>query len=234
MKIADNYQAILPCRQAGKVPGRWSIYLCFILLFFVFSGITGCVKREIKNIDSKGKNIICFGDSITFGYGANQGEDYPFALAKMVSIPVINAGIDGDTSSEALKRLQSDILDRDPLLVIIEFCGNDFLRKIPKEVTANNIREMVEKIQAKGAMAAIVDISAGMFLGEYRAILHNLAKEKGVIFISSILNGIITNPSMKSDFLHPNADGYKLIAQRIYQAVIPYLNKNTLFRSPQK
>ncbi len=202
--------------------------LVIALLSYCVIALTGCVKKEIKNIDSKGKNIICFGDSITFGYGANLGEDYPAALAKMVSIPVINAGIDGDTTSEALKRFKADALDRDPLLVIIEFAGNDFLRKIPKQTTVNNIREMVERSQGKGAMVALVDISAGMFMKEYRIAFYNIAKEKETIFIPSVLSGIITNPSMKSDFLHPNAAGYKLFAQRIHRAITPYLHQSAL------
>jgi len=202
---------------------------CSIVLLLV-----GCAKREIKNIDAKGTDIVCFGDSITFGYGANPGEDYPTALAKMIDLPVINSGIDGDTSSEALKRLKSDALDRNPFLVIIEFSGNDFLRKIPKEVTLNNIREMVDQAQSKGAMVAIVDISAGMFLSEYRTAFYKLAREKGAIFIPHILSGIITNPRMKSDFLHPNAQGYQMIAQRIYRTILPYLNQNTILRQVRR
>ncbi|MFA5410871.1 MAG: GDSL-type esterase/lipase family protein [Candidatus Omnitrophota bacterium] len=204
------------------------------LIIIVLAAFSGCAKREIKNIDAGGKNIICFGDSITFGYGANHGEDYPTALEKMINLPVINAGIDGDTSGEALKRLESDVLDRNPLLVIVEFGGNDFLRKIPREETVNNIGEMVEKIQAAGAMAAIVDISAGMFLAEYRKLFYKLAQEKEAIFIGRILSGIITNPQMKSDFMHPNAEGYKLIACRIYNAIIPYLNQNILLRQARR
>jgi acyl-CoA thioesterase-1 len=196
--------------------------------------LTGCAKREIKNIDSKGTNIICFGDSITFGYGVQAGEDYPTALAKLVSLPVINMGIDGDTSTEALRRLESDALDRNPLLVIIEFGGNDFLRKIPQDITLNNVKKMIERIQAEGAMAAIADISAGMFLAEYRKAFSELAQEKGAIFIPNIFSGIITNPHLKSDFIHPNADGYKMIAQRIYRTIMPYLNQNTLLRQSQK
>ncbi len=121
-------------------------------------------------------------------------------------------------------------MHKEPLLVIIEFCGNDFLDKIPKEETVNNIKEMVRQIQSKGAMVAIVDISAGLFLREYRLAFKNLAREKQAIFIPGILRGIITNPSMKSDFLHPNADGYKIIAQRIYSAITPYLQQNTALK----
>lgn len=209
------------------------IYVIALLGYSVVA-LTGCAKREIKNINSKGKNIVCFGDSITFGYGAEPGGDYPSALAKMTSVAVINAGIDGDTSTEALKRLKSDVLDRDPLLVIVEFAGNDFLRKIPQEITLNNVEEMIEKIQAQGAMTAIVDISAGMFLAEYRKAFSNLARQKGAIFIPGILSGIITNPHLKSDFIHPNTDGYNVIAQRIYRAITPYLNQNSLLRQTQK
>lgn len=195
------------------------------LLIFGLIGLAGCAKREIKNINSAGKNIICFGDSITFGYGVNPGEDYPSALAKILHQPVINAGIDGDTTIEALRRLEGDVLEREPYLVIVEFCGNDFLRKIPQETTINNVGEIIEQIQAKGAMAAIVDISAGMFLAEYRSAFSRMAQGKGAIFIPAVLNGIITNPNMKSDFLHPNSLGYKLIAQRVYQSLKPYFRK---------
>lgn len=209
------------------------LFVAFIA-FVAFTALTGCAKRQIKNLNSKGKNIICFGDSITFGYGVNPGEDYPAALAKMVNIPVINMGIDGDTTIEATKRLESDVLDREPLLVIIEFTGNDFLRKIPKEVTLNNIKEMIERIQAKGSMVAIADISAGMFLAEYRSAFCKLAKEKGTIFIPSLLSGIITNPGMKSDFLHPNANGYKIVAQKVYRIILPYLNQNIILKEAKK
>lgn len=205
------------------------VFLCFCVLVSA-----SCVKREIKNIDSKGTNIICFGDSLTFGYGANPGEDYPSILAKSINIPVVNAGIDGDITPEALKRIKSDVLDKEPFLVIIEFCGNDFLRKIPQETTLNNIKQMIGQIQAKGAMVAIVDISAGLFLREYRWAFKNIAREKQAIFIPGILNGIITNPSMKSDFLHPNADGYKMIAQRIYRAIMPYLKQNSTLRESKR
>lgn len=217
--------------QSHKVTKSQAIL--FILLCSGVLMLNGCVKREIKNIDSKGRNIICFGDSITFGYAVGRDETYPARLAKMTDVPVVNAGIDGDTSIEALRRIKADILSRKPLLVIIEFGGNDFLRKIPKEATLNNIREMIDKIQAGGAIAAIVDISASIFLSEYHKDFYRLAKEKGAIFIPQILSGIITNSSFKSDFIHPNADGYKMIAERVYTAISPYLKQNAVLRNPK-
>ena len=194
--------------------------VCVGLCAFLFSSF---LKREIKNVNSQGKNIICFGDSITFGYGVKPGEDYPSLLSKMTDMPVINAGVDGDTSISAFKRIQKDVLDKKPYLVLVEFCGNDFLKDITPEATVNNIRVMVTKAQEQGAITAIVDVSAGFFLRDYRLKFSKLAKETGSIFIPAVLSGIITNPSMKSDFMHPNKEGYKIVAQRIYRAISPYL-----------
>ncbi len=196
-----------------------SSVLC--LLSFVF--LTGCSKPEIRNLNAQGANIICFGDSITFGYGANPQEDYPATLRKMVNLPVINAGVDGDTTFAALERLENDVLAKNPRLVIVEFCGNDFLKKIPQEDTVKNLAVIIERIQEKGAMVALVDISAGMFFWEYRVAFKKLAAEKRAIFIPVILNRIITNPAMKSDFFHPNARGYQVIANRIYRAIAAYI-----------
>ena len=202
------------------VHGSWIIVVgCLLFTFTIIS----CAKREIKNIGSTGKTIVCFGDSLTFGYGVALGEDYPTALAKLVSYPVLNMGIDGNTTIDALQRIERDVLERDPYLVIVEFAGNDFLKKVPKETTARNMRLIVDKIQAKGAMVAVVDISAGVFLNEYRGLMRRIAQEKQAIFVPRILNKILTNPGMKSDFLHPNAYGYKIVAQRIYKAIAPYL-----------
>ncbi len=193
-------------------------------------GLAGCAGQNIKNVDSKGTNIVCYGDSITFGYGADAGQDYPSWLAKKIAFTVINAGVDGDNSAEGLARINADVLGKGPLLVIIEFGGNDFLGGIPLEATVNNIKEMVDKIQAKGAMAAIVDISAGMLFRNYRRQFSKIAREKGAIFIPDVLSGIITNAGLKSDFFHPNDKGYDLIAERIYRAILPFLKENTIIR----
>ncbi|MCX5709886.1 MAG: GDSL-type esterase/lipase family protein [Candidatus Omnitrophica bacterium] len=194
-------------------------------------GLTGCAKREIKNINSKGTSIICFGDSITFGYGANPGEDFPTQLGKLLGREVINAGVSGDTSTEGMLRLDKEVLERDPLLVLIEFGGNDFIKKVSREATIKNTREFIRRIQARGAMVAIVDISAGLFLRDYRLLFAKIAREEGCIFIPAVLTKLITNPSMKSDFLHPNAAGYKIVAQRIAEAIRPFLSQNAKTRA---
>ena len=204
----------------------------FLLGLIIFPA--GCVKSDIANLESRGKNIVCFGDSITKGKGVNPAESYPAALAKMTSFPVVNAGINGDITSEGLKRVKTDVLDNDPFLVIIEFGGNDYLNKVPLEETIKNIEEMIKIIQARGVMVAIVDISNVLFMEEYRQEFQRLSNIYRAIFIPRILEDIVSNESLKSDAIHPNAKGYKIVAYRVYRGIIPYLNLNTIRRGLQK
>jgi len=200
---------------------KLSLLIVILIAGFLFS--RGFIKPQIANADSRGSTVICFGDSITFGYGAGPKEDYPTELARLVKMPVINAGVDGDTTFQALERIDKDVLDKDPRLVIVEFCGNDFLKKVPKDDTVKNLSKIIDRIQAQGAMVALVDISAGLFFHEYRSAFKKLASQKKTIFIPVVLNKIITNPAMKSDFFHPNAKGYKVIAHRIHKHISPYI-----------
>jgi len=198
-------------------------FLFFIFLFFIF--FSGCAQ-EIKNIDSKGHNIICFGDSITAGSGAGEGEDYPSLLAKELSLPVINAGRGGETTFDALRRIQKDVLERDPLLVIVEFGGNDFLQKISTKQTFDNLDRIVAQIHDHGAIVAIAEIRAPIFMNKYKKGFRLIAKKRKAILIPNLFTGILDHPSLKSDSIHPNAAGYEVMAKKIYKAIEPTIKKN--------
>lgn len=188
---------------------------------------SGCSQvSQVANIDSKGTDIICFGDSLTAGEGAGPGEDYPSRLAELLDLPVVNAGVSGDTTGEALRRLGADVLRKDPLLVIVILGGNDFLGRLPKHQTFNNLEEIIRRVQEKGAMVVLASVQGGLFGDVYRSDYKRLAKEYRTAFIPNILDGIISNPSLKSDTIHPNAAGYQKMADRVLKTVQPLLEKN--------
>lgn len=221
-------------KNKSQVPipnSQVKVFLLAACCLLLATLVLGCVKTRVKNIDSKGKNIVCFGDSITAGHGAEREQAYPFLISRMVVFPVVNSGIDGDTSREALKRIEPNVLSREPLLVIIEFGGNDFLTKIPLDETIKNLEVMIKKMQAEGAMVAVVDVSSGIVMDSYRNEFKRLSRRHSAIFVPRILDGILTDPLLKSDYIHPNAEGYKIVAQRVYQAIIPYLNENLFLRN---
>jgi acyl-CoA thioesterase-1 len=186
---------------------------------FIFSN---CAP-SIKNLDSKGEAIICFGDSITKGEGAAEEEAYPKLLEKLMGREVINAGRDGDTTASALNRVEDDVLSKNPFLVIVELGGNDYLQQIPRENTVKNLEEIIVKIQETNATVALCDVSSGFFLSGYRNDFKKLAAKTGCIFIPRLMEGILDNPTFKSDNIHPNKEGYILIAQRVYKGIKKYL-----------
>src|SRR3990167_9273300 len=129
---------------------------------FIFSFLSAGCGFHPSAVSLEGKSIICFGDSITEGVGAGPGEDFPSLLAEKFGRPVINAGKGGETTYDALKRLPSDVLERNPGLVIVEFGGNDYLQKIPKEETFKNLEEIISKIQDRGATAVLAAVRIGV------------------------------------------------------------------------
>ena len=187
-------------------------------------GLAGCsCGVDVANRDSTGTAIICFGDSLTEGAGATAGHDYPSLLTKALGRDVINAGVSGNTTRDALQRLDRDVLARDPKLVIVEFGGNDFLQHLPLEETFTNLELLVQRIQAQGAMVVLVGVSPGLLGDATRNDYQRIARAHRAVFVPDILGGIMTNPQFKSDELHPNDLGYERIAQRLAKAVAPLL-----------
>jgi len=193
----------------------------FVLVFLILILITLSLHRHprIKNIDSSGKTIVCFGNSLTYGYGAEKGFDYPSWLQKMTNFPVINAGRNGDTTFDALKRLKSDVLEKDPFLVIVEFGGNDLLKGISQKQTIRNIEEIIKEIQHAGVMVVLVEPGMGVFKTKYLKSYKRVARKYHALFIPNILKGILTDPRLKYDYIHPNSQGYKIMTERIFKEI---------------
>ncbi len=171
--------------------------------------------KRVKNLDSRGEGIIAFGDSLTSGYGASAGEDYPSRLSALANTTVVNAGVSGDTTDSALERLESDVLLRNPRIVIVGLGGNDYLRGAAISSTEANLRTIVRRIQGAGAMVVLLGFKFPSFNANYESMYERVGEEEGCLLIPEMLAGITTDPSMKSDEIHPNARGYELMAKRV-------------------
>jgi acyl-CoA thioesterase I len=170
---------------------------------------------DVKNRDARGRNVIAFGDSLTAGYGARDGEDYPSRLAALLGRDVLNAGASGDTTEMALARIDADVLAHDPRLVIVGLGGNDFLQSVPLETTEANLRTIVRRIHDRGAMVVLLGFRFPSLQKNYEAMYERIAGDEQCLLIPDLLDGILANPSLKSDDIHPNANGYALMAERV-------------------
>ena len=186
-------------------------------LFWVLKGR----RTEIKNFPNNHRTVVAFGDSLTEGYGAAKGASYPDVLAGKINRPVVNLGVSGDTAAHAPARLP-DVLAQRPYMVLIEFGANDYMRQQSREVAVRAVAQIVDEVQAAGAIAVIVD-TGGPGMGEYTKAYKELAKEKGALFVPGILKGIFYKPSLKSDQVHPNAAGYAKVADKVHKVIKDYL-----------
>jgi lysophospholipase L1-like esterase len=189
---------------------------------------------RVANLDSRGANVIAFGDSLTAGYGAQPGEDYPSKLSGMIGASVINAGVSGDTTESALARIESDVLSRDPRVVIVGLGGNDFLQSVPLATTERNLRSAIRAIHGAGAMVMLLGFRFPSLSANYETMYAKVARDERCLLVPDLLDGILANPSLKSDEIHPNARGYELMAERIAGPCRKLLRKADSTRGGEK
>ena len=178
---------------------------------------------HIKNTSPTGSSIICFGDSLTYGTGSTPGNSYPAQLSLLISKPVINAGIPGDTTATALSRLERDVLTRSPRVVLITLGGNDLKNRVPKETAFNNLKKIIETIQQQGALVVVGGINIPLWGRGFGGAYEKVCSQTGAILIPHILDGIFGKRELMSDPIHPNNNGYALMAKRFHKAIEPYL-----------
>lgn len=187
------------------------------VLFYFLRG----EKPKIKNFPNNHRAVVAFGDSLTAGSGAPQGSSYPDVLATKINRPVVNLGVPGERAEQAPVRLPQVLAQR-PYMVLIEFGANDFMQQRSRQAAVDAVAQIVDEVQAAGAIAVIVD-TGGPGMGEYTKAYKEMAKAKGALFVPGILKGIFYKPSLKSDQVHPNAQGYAKVADKVHKAIKNYL-----------
>ncbi len=176
----------------------------------------GCTRYPpVKNLYPRSGPIVFFGDSLTYGTGAPKGKGVVDILARRLGVEFVNKGVPGDTTEGALRRLKKDVLDLHPALVVVELGGNDFLRKVPPEVTFANLETIITKIQNQGAPVLLLGVQGGLFKDKYASRYRALARNLKTAYVDNILQGILTSPALKYDAIHPNAKGYERMADKI-------------------
>ena len=159
--------------------------------------------------------VLAFGDSLTFGIGANPSESYPARLEVLIGRKVVAAGVPGEVSAEGLARLPSALEQAKPQLVIICHGGNDLLRKLDEAQAANNIRAMVRLARTQGAQVMLIGVPKPGLPPSPAGFYADIARELRLPYEETALKKILTDNALKSDLVHPNAAGYARLAQAV-------------------
>jgi len=157
--------------------------------------------------------ILALGNSLTYGVGASQTTNYPTMLEKLINHRVINAGVPGNTSAQALKRLPELLDEYHPTLVILLIGGNDFIKKIPKNVVKANIEKMITLIRNEGGSVILIATPGFSLTLKPPKLYQELSEQYKVPLIKKQLSTLISNREYKSDLTHLNAKGYKKLAE---------------------
>jgi acyl-CoA thioesterase I len=180
-------------------------------------------------------SVVCFGDSLTAGYGLDPGQSYPDLLQRELDrrgyhYRVINRGVSGDTTQDGLARLGSAIAEH-PQIVILEFGANDGLRGLPVSITEMHLARLIEELRKAGAKVILAGITlppnyGPEYVTHFDAMYTTLAKRYQLPLIPFLLEGVATKSNlMQQDGLHPNAAGTRIVAQNVLKALLPLLRK---------
>lgn len=186
------------------------------------------LSEDVNNLRrGSGTQIIALGDSITAGFGVGPEVAYPSLLSQTLNLPIVNRGRSGDTTEAALNRLQQDVIEADPWLVIVGLGGNDYLRQVPPAQTEANLRQIVTRLQQAGAIVVILGMDISSFNSGYEGLYQRVANDTQAHLILGVLEGL-NNPRYLYDQIHPNQAGHQILADRIADGLQPLLQDATL------
>lgn len=190
------------------------VLFCTVLVFLACSGCS----QHTPTLPplSRGAVIVAFGDSLTYGTGVSAEQSYPAQLQRIIGHTVVNEGVPGEVTAAGLRRLP-EVLDADhPALLILCHGGNDLLRRLDRKQTVANLRAMVQLARARHIEVVLIGVPRPALLGLKDADFYRqVADQFGIPLEDKVLPRIEADRALKSDRVHPNAAGYRLLAEAV-------------------
>ena len=195
--------------QRGFAPRIGALFFALALLA---SGCSQHAKLPPLPADAV---LLAFGDSLTYGTGANEAESYPAQLARLTGRRVLREGVPGEVSAAGLERLPALLDEHRPRLLLLCHGGNDFLRRLPRDKSAENVRAMIRLARDRGIDVLLIGTPEMGFTLAPPDFYAAIAKQFGVPYEGDVLTKIFRDVSLKADQIHPNALGYRLMVERV-------------------
>jgi acyl-CoA thioesterase I len=208
------------------------VILCILAAIMAVSGSS--VNRA--GADTAEKTIIAFGDSLVAGYGVETGEAFPAQLEKKLkdkghAVKVVNAGVSGDTTADALNRLEWLLKRQKAGYAIVVLGGNDMLRALDPALTRANLQKIMEIFKKHDIHVLLAGMRAYKNLGasyaeSYDSLFRETAEAYGALYYPFFLEGVAMKDGYnQEDGAHPNAAGVGVIAGNILPLVETLLAK---------
>ena len=190
--------------------------------YWFFSGPSVNSWKIVNNPPLAAGPVVAFGDSLTAGFGSGgPGRDYPSVLSALIGREVINLGANGDTVSRAYGRIEK-LEALSPSVVLLLLGGNDLLRRANLNESFALLGEMIRRIQSGGALVVLLGIDGLPLAAPLGNRYLETAEATGAVLVPDILGDILGKGSLMADGIHPNGEGYRIMAERVARALKPY------------
>jgi lysophospholipase L1-like esterase len=190
--------------------------LLFTLLLAV--ALSGCSDGPRIPPLSGDAVILAFGDSLTYGTGTTEEKSYPAVLQQLSGRQVINAGIPGEVTAGGLARLAEALDEVQPQLLILCLGGNDMLRQKGQQEIGENLERMVQISREQGVPVLLLGVPRpAIFDMESAELYYQLADRLALPLQAEVIPAVLSDKALKSDPIHPNSEGYRLMAEAVYE-----------------
>jgi lysophospholipase L1-like esterase len=188
-------------------------------VFLLLVVLAGCTERPKLERLPGDAVVLAFGDSLTFGTGAAEDESYPAQLEKLIGRRVVRAGVPGEVTAQALARLPAALDEHAPRLLLLCIGGNDFLRRLGNAQAERNVREMVKLARSRGIGVLLIGTPEPGFTVSPPAFYAGIAEEFRLPYEAGVIGQVLKDRTLKADPIHPNARGYRVIAERLAETL---------------
>jgi lysophospholipase L1-like esterase len=164
-------------------------------------------------------DVIAFGDSLTEGLGSEDLKGYVGYLEEHTGVPIFNQGVRRNTTTDLLARIDRDVLEHHPRVVIMTIGGNDLIHVTPYETILYNLESLFKKLTDAGITVIFAEVTDNTLFKKYNQQVKSLADRYGVVYIPRTMEHVFWNLRSKFDPLHPDDRGYVTMGERMLPVV---------------
>ena len=232
--------------NSGTINLSHSHIIFVVLIFTILAATFSCSENPTQNATQSNDNqmkpekestndtirtIMFFGNSITAGYGLDEGQGFPFLIQDKIDslglgYKVVSAGLSGETTAGGLQRVDW-MLKQQVDIFVLELGANDGMRGIETSAMKSNLKGIISKVRTKYPKSEIILAAMEAFpnLGEdytaaFRRTFNEVAEEEDVVYLPFLLDGVAGIEDLNlPDGIHPSADGHRIVASNVWKVL---------------